>query len=838
VFNANTKLTLSTNLFFDGSTKKLGSLNMTAGGILQIGGSITTTYIGTFTPGSGTIEYNSTGNQTVTNGMGNYSNLILAGSGIKTLGGNITVNGTLSMEGSATFSLGGTYILTFGSSACLQYMGNVAQTSGPEFPATWNGSGGIKIENPYGVTLTSEKNIGSNPLTIGSTISNSVLNDGGYQLISSGTLNLTSGTFKLGGTNATTWPNFGNVNISSGTTVEYASSAIASQTIAAVNYHNLTSSSSGTRTLASSGTIGIAGTFTPGSNSYTVTGSTVNFNGTNSQTIPAFNYNNLTSNSSGARNLASSGTIGIAGTFTPGGNTYTVSGSTVSFNGSSAQSIPSFTFNNLTTSGSGIKSIAAGSQVTVEGSLNTNGLLSVESDNSNNGSLIVDGISTGNVTYNRYVYADPRWYITSAPVLVASGFNTDNGSHIKPGSGDFDFATYDEAANDWIYETSIPSSLTQGKGYLTRLSEGYTNIKYTGTLNGSVSVPVEWSNPDNGWNAVGNPYTSAITVGGFLASNTTILDPAYQALYVWNQEGTLEQGDYYAITNSGYTYTSTLYPVMGSTDYIQAGQGFVVHAASVGNVQFSTSMQTHQPAVSLKNAEISWPGLTLLAQYKGGTSGTVVCFSPEMTTGLDKGYDAGLLSISDFNVYTALVSPETRNTAFTVQCLPDNRYASLVVPVGIDVPAGGQVTFRAAGMILPPGVYPVLEDKLLKNKTVLQNENDSCVVNFTSAYHGTGRFTLGFEIDATTSAREASLPVAPAFSAWSTGQQIVISGNPGPDASVSLFDLNGRKTGEYPLLQENQNTIPTGRLVDGIYLLRIEGKNSRQVLKVPVVTTR
>ena len=62
------------------------------------------------------------------------------------------------------------------------------------------------------------------------------------------------------------------------------------------------------------------GAFTPGTNTYTITGSTINFNGAGAQTIPAFNYNNLTSSSTGARTLAGAGTIGVAGTFTPGTN--------------------------------------------------------------------------------------------------------------------------------------------------------------------------------------------------------------------------------------------------------------------------------------------------------------------------------------------------------------------------------------------------------------------------------------------------------------------------------------------------------------------------------------
>ena len=80
---------------------------------------------------------------------------------------------------------------------------------------------------------------------------------------------------------------------------------------------------SGARTvnvaLANSGTIGVAGTFTNSStytgSSLVTTGSTINYNGTGAQTIIAFNYNNLSI--SGARTsnsvtLASSGNVAIA----------------------------------------------------------------------------------------------------------------------------------------------------------------------------------------------------------------------------------------------------------------------------------------------------------------------------------------------------------------------------------------------------------------------------------------------------------------------------------------------------------------------------------------------
>ncbi|PCJ79819.1 MAG: hypothetical protein COA57_15290, partial [Flavobacteriales bacterium] len=180
----------------------------------------------------------------------------------------------------------------------------------------------------------------------------------GVTVTNNGTISMTGTPAAADLQGAGTWINAASsiLNIASGITVTTLTATAtgntvdfngtAAQTMAAFNYYNLTSSSTGARTLAASGTVGVAGTFTPGTNAYTITGSTIDFNGSGAQTILAFNYNNLTSSSTGARTLASSSTVGVAGTFTQGTNSYTITGSTVEFNGSAAQTIATaFTFN-------------------------------------------------------------------------------------------------------------------------------------------------------------------------------------------------------------------------------------------------------------------------------------------------------------------------------------------------------------------------------------------------------------------------------------------------------------------------------------------------------------
>jgi len=203
---------------------------------LKLGSTVTNT-AGTFTASAGTVEYYAAGIQTVAPLI--YNNLTLSGTSSKTTTG-VTVTGILSMEGTATASA----VPTYGGLATLQYKGSALQTTGVEFATPFPGSGGVKINNAIGVTLGFDENLGANPLTIGDLVPNSKFNDGGKALTATGTLNLTSGTYKVGlTTTATSLPAFTTTNIAASTTVEYA--ATAAQTIKGVSYSNLTISGTG-----------------------------------------------------------------------------------------------------------------------------------------------------------------------------------------------------------------------------------------------------------------------------------------------------------------------------------------------------------------------------------------------------------------------------------------------------------------------------------------------------------------------------------------------------------------------------------------------------------------
>ncbi|NLB25471.1 MAG: T9SS type A sorting domain-containing protein, partial [Bacteroidales bacterium] len=261
------------------------------------------------------------------------------------------------------------------------------------------------------------------------------------------------------------------------------------------------------------------------------------------------------------------------------------------------------------------------------------------------------------------------------------------------------------------------------------------------------------------------------------------------------------------------------------------GQGFLINAGgSGGNIQFTKAMQTHDTGLSLKSASTSWPGVTLLAETGNQSRYTIIAFNENMTTGLDKTYDAGLLASSDFILYSHLVSGD-EGVDFEIQCLPDNMYSELSVPIGIDLPKAGKVTFKAAGVILPNGLYPVLEDRLLKTSAPLKTESDSYTVDFDGSTQGIGRFYLTFTN--ITSAEAVTQPES--FKAWFARGKIVLEGYAEEGTRVSLYDMSGRKLAVHRLQSINRNEIPAPALSPGIYLLRIEGRKQRHEIKIPVV---
>ncbi len=355
--------------------------NLASSNVARVLSSTDTIFIkGTFSPSTGaytntgsTVCFNSLSTQNIPSISGGYNRLVIAGGSTKTATSNLVVSNNLFVDAGTTLNMQ-TYTLT-GVSMTNTGSGTI-QTSAPSGAfsngRTWNCS--IKYVNPTdqviitgtysnleltgsGTTKTVNGAITVNGnLTIESGVLMSMLTN-----LLSGTILSTNGAGSLSTSNTSSTPIPSNISWTF--SIIYNSSS--TQTVVSGNYTNLNcSGGGGLRILSNSGVIRISGVYTPATNN-TVTGSTVEFNGTGSQSIPISTYNNLTSTQTGSRTLAT-GTITVQGNYIPGTNSYTVTGNTMVFSGAT-QNL-SGVFNNLTLNTAGTKT--ANGNIDVAGSLN------------------------------------------------------------------------------------------------------------------------------------------------------------------------------------------------------------------------------------------------------------------------------------------------------------------------------------------------------------------------------------------------------------------------------------------------------------------------------------
>ena len=359
-------------------TTNFYNLGISANTYVEPASGVTIGIAGAITTGSGynfdltatpnTVNYNG-GTQTLIDPVGpgtdkGYYHLIL-GAGAKTFPSVLTITGDFTNIGTVTAT---------GSTITLNGVGHTQNIGGS---ATTTDFANLTIANTTAAVTTTANITVSGILTINA---NGVFTPGAANTVGGAGTLTGSGMAKVSRTTGT--PDFNNqYSIATKTltnlTIDYAGAG--DQTVNPLNYGNLAISSNGSRTvtLASSGTIGVSAAFSPDltATSYTITGSTFEANGSGSQNVPAFNYNNVII--SGARTggsvitLVNGGTIGIAGhgTVSATNTSYVLTNNTIDINGAGAQNLDAFTFNNLIISNSGTK--------TALGNLAVNGVFTV-----------------------------------------------------------------------------------------------------------------------------------------------------------------------------------------------------------------------------------------------------------------------------------------------------------------------------------------------------------------------------------------------------------------------------------------------------------------------------
>lgn len=299
-----------------------------------------------------TIEYaGTTTTVAALNSSQAYGNLIISGSGVTTtnnfsVSAVMTVTGSLIASGTSTVTMNaaGSSIANSGTLSFVNLTISATPTAQTQYNTGFTVSGALTVSgatnfSPTAGIITLSGVTGSISNAVGTLAFNNVT--------MSGTTISSTGNFSAAGTMLVT-----------GTFAPAATSVI-----------------SGAGTLSGTGTVQVtrivatpsfAGQYTIANKS--LAGLVVNYNGAGNQTVNAANYGSLIITTNGTRvvTFENGGTVGVSSVFTPTvtTTTYIVTGNTFDYNGSGAQTIAPFTYNNLVISNAGIKTIAAATFVT------------------------------------------------------------------------------------------------------------------------------------------------------------------------------------------------------------------------------------------------------------------------------------------------------------------------------------------------------------------------------------------------------------------------------------------------------------------------------------------
>lgn len=490
--------------------------------------------------------------------------------------------------------------------------------------------------------------------------------------------------------------------------------------------------------------------------------------------------------------------------------------------------------------------------------INPGASLTIESDGvTTSGSLIVHGMSTGIVTYNRYLRPEATRgdrHFFSSPVAGQDiqSFLAANSSRITQVGSEYQLWEWDEVYGSWPVINS--GSFISGRGYnldqatlagglMTFRGNVINSTSYSATspyqngytarsLSTDYNENALWSGTRSwtdygggGWNLMGNPFTSALDATEFISVNAGKFDPHYQALYLYDGRVGEENYKYVASTIPGWTGTD---PTIGGShgNYIQAGQGFYLLALYDGIVfNFTPAMQVHQNSTVLlksKQNDIPWPGVRLKISYGEKEQSTLIVFNNEMSPENDPGFDVGLMSSSSgFQLYSTSLSSDYKVNLMR-QALPLDYHGMNIIPIGLDTRGGGEVVFSA--VTVPYGrIRYWLRDTETGSLTDLSA--DSYKVVIPPDTYGTGRFCLVASVRPPSARQDQDL-TDPQLQIWAFSGDIIIKGEVGVGASCEIFDMHGSKILEERLNGGDLNTVDVPSGYHGVFLVRVtDGMN-------------
>ena len=295
------------------------------------------------------------------------------------------------------------------------------------------------------------------------------------------------------------------------------------------------------------------------------------------------------------------------------------------------------------------------------------------------------------------------------------------------------FYSYDPALGtigDYAQEIFTTGDLntklfTNSKGYLIRMPNDWAefvdssiaglqyNGIFKGTLNnGTISIPLSTANI--GFNLVGNPYPSPISISAFFTENSGI----QQTLYFWRKRNGAA-GSGYATTNSlGLVSAQVSVNGLDMQNTIKPGQGFFVKSEGATALTFTNSMRTNTTSTPFLRTATStelhrfWLNLSTATGVVGQT---LIGYSTGASQGFDDGLDAPYFNDSALAL-TSLID----GNEHIIQGRSVPFVTSDVVPLGFKSDMANNFTISLSNF---DGLFAGNQDIFLKDKVTgaLQN---------------------------------------------------------------------------------------------------------------------
>jgi hypothetical protein len=460
---------------------------------------------------------------------------------------------------------------------------------------------------------------------------------------------------------------------------------------------------------------------------------------------------------------------------------------------------------------SGIVTIPSGFNITLNGSISATGGSFVVENNanliqntnvSNSGSIIVKRNTSPLMRQDYVMWASP----VSEQQLQA----------FSPQTLSNRFYTYNPSTNLYVAETAT-NNFTTGKGYLIRLPNNHPtsptiwNGQFSGVPNnGTISLSLT----SGTYNAIGNPYPSAINAGTFIINNSLT-----DALYFWRKTNNATTSSYATYTLAGGVSNSGGDPLgLVPNGFISVGQGFIAKVPSGGNsLSFTNSMRVGNNSnqflrSSLFERSRYWLNLTNQTGFFGQI---MVAYMTGATNGYDPAID-GLYINDSQTALTSLVD----NQEYVIQARALPFLSTDVVALGFKSELAGTYTISLNnfdGLIFETNNQAIyLKDNLTNT---IQDLRAGSYTFDTEAGVFNSRFEVSYE---SLLAIENPSLSSNTLAVYKHNQEIVVNAGKTNLSKVEVYDILGR------LLVEKHN-------INGSEV-RLNAASTNQVILVKVTS--